>query len=206
MSKIRPAPGNHEYYTPYADPYYKYFGAAAGVIGKGYYSYDIGKWHAIVLNSEILVNEIFTPAERKAQEDWLARDLEEHKVDCTVAYFHHPRFSSGWHGDNDKMAGVWKTMYDGDVDLVLVGHDHHYERFKPLTAAGVVDTVKGIVEILAGTGGENLRGLGRVHPMSVTQITGHSGVLMVTLGAKEWRSAFLDTSGRIWDQAGGKCH
>jgi hypothetical protein len=152
------------------------------------------------------VNDVFTPAERKAQEDWLAKDLEANKVDCTVAYFHHPRYSSGWHGDNPKIAGVWQTMYEGNVDLILVGHDHHYERFEPMTAAGVKDTVKGITSILAGTGGENLRGLGKINPNSAARITGHSGVIMITLGAKEWRSAFLDLEGRVWDQAGGKCH
>jgi hypothetical protein len=206
ITKLHPTPGNHEYYTPSADPYYKYFGAAAGTVGQGYYSYDVGAWHVVVINSEIIVNAAFTDSARKAQMDWVEKDLKAHKKLCTMAYWHHPRFSSGWHGSEPKLGPVWQLLYDNNVDLVLAGHDHDYERFRPMTPGGVVDTTRGITELVAGTGGEALRGFSSKIPNSVTRIEGRAGVLLMTLGKAEYRSAFLEVGGRIWDQSGGKCH
>ncbi len=206
MKNIRPAPGNHEHETNAAAPYYQYFGSRAGSPSKGYYSYDLGAWHVIVLNSEIVVNSAFTPADRLAQEQRLAQDLKAHNQKCTLAYWHHPRFSSGWHGSDPLLAPFWAILHDGGADLVLNGHDHDYERFLPQTPAGIVDSVKGITEIIVGTGGGDLRGYGKIVPNSETRIQEHFGVLKVTLGAAEWRSAFLDVNGRVWDQTGGKCH
>lgn len=207
MKSLHPSPGNHEYYTPAADPYYKYFGPSAGVVGKGYYSYDVGKWHVIVVNSEIVVNPVFGDAARAAQMDWLEKDLKAHKVPCTIAYWHHPRFSSGWHGGDRRLVPIWQLLYENDVDLVLSGHDHDYERFRPMTPAGVSDSAKGITQIVAGTGGEELRGFtSAINVNSAYRIEGRAGVLLLTLGAAEYRSAFLEVGGRIWDQSGGKCH
>lgn len=207
ITKLHPTPGNHEYYTPSADPYYKYFGPAAGTVGQGYYSYDVGAWHVIVVNSEIIVNPGFTDSARKAQMDWVEKDLKAHKKLCTIAYWHHPRFSSGWHGSDPKLGPVWQLLYDNDVDLVLAGHDHDYERFRPMTPGGGVDTARGITELVAGTGGEELRGFtNNILPNSVSRIEGRAGVLLLTLGKAEYRSAFLEIGGRIWDQSGGKCH
>ena len=207
MKNIRPSPGNHEHLTDRAAPYYKYFGDRAGSASKGYYSYDVGEWHAIVLNSELVVNTVFTDEERTAQEEWLAQDLKDHEKPCTLAYWHHPRFSSGWHGDDARIEAFWRILYDGGADLILSGHDHAYERFLPLTPAGVVDTVKGITQIIVGTGGGDLRGFrSPIDPHSASRVEGHFGVLKLTLGGGEWRSAFLDVSGRTWDESGGKCH
>jgi hypothetical protein len=207
VKNLHPSPGNHEYYTPDADPYYKYFGPAAGVVGKGYYSYEVGAWHVVVVNSEIIVNSIFSDAARQAQMDWVKQDLEAHKKRCTIAYWHHPRFSSGWHGSDRKFVPIWQLLYDNDVDLVLSGHDHDYERFSPMTPDGVADTTRGITEIVAGTGGEELRGFrGKPTTNSVYRIEGRAGVLLLTLGAAEYRSAFIEIGGRVWDQSGGKCH
>jgi calcineurin-like phosphoesterase family protein len=207
MKNIRPAPGNHEHLSTGAAPYYQYFGSRVGSSSKGYYSYDVGAWHAIVLNSEIMVNVGFTDAERKAQEDWLAQDLKSHTQLCTVAYWHNPRFSSGWHGTDPRLGMFWQILYDGGADLILNGHDHDYERFLPQTPAGIVDSVRGLTEIIVGTGGGELRGYpGTFAAHSATRIQGHYGVLKLTLGAAEWRSAFLDVNGRVWDQTGGKCH
>jgi len=206
IKNVHPSPGNHEYYTPNADPYYKYFGPAAGVVGKGYYSYDVGTWHVIVVNSEIIVNPIFSDSARRAQMEWVETDLKAHKKPCTIAYWHHPRFSSGWHGSDSKLAPMWQLLYDNDVDLVLGGHDHDYERFGPMTPGGVTDTTKGITEIVAGTGGEELRGFNKPVTNSQYRIEGRAGVLLLTLGAAEYRSAFIEIGGRVWDQSGGKCH
>ena len=206
MKSLHPTPGNHEYYTPNADPYYKYFGPAAGVVGKGYYSYDVAKWHIVVVNSELFVNSIFSDSARKEQLDWVTQDLKEHKALCTIAYWHHPRFSSGWHGNDARFNALWQILYNDGVDLVLNGHDHDYERFAPVNPAGILDSTKGIAEIVAGTGGEDLRGFNAIVPNSVFRIEGRVGVLLLTLGDKEWRSAWVEVGGRVWDQAGGKCH
>jgi acid phosphatase type 7 len=207
MKKIRPSPGNHEHAVFGAAAYYEYFGKSAGEPRKGYYSYDLGEWHVIVLNSEIVVNGVFKEADRKAQLDWLAGDIKSNQKRCTVAYWHHPRFSSGWHGSDPRIAVLWGLLYDGGADLILNGHDHHYERFHPMNAAGLLDSTRGMVEIVAGTGGGELRGLvGPPMANSAAQVQGHFGVLKLTLGAEEWRSAFLATSGRVYDPSGGKCH
>jgi hypothetical protein len=207
MKKIRPAPGNHEHLSNGGAVYYQYFGNRAGSSKKGYYSYDVGAWHAVVLNSEIIVNSAFTDAERKAQEDWLRKELQGAQGLCTMVYWHNPRFSSGWHGSDGALQSVWQILYDGGVDLVLNGHDHDYERFRPQTPLGVADSVKGIAEYVVGTGGGVLRGFrDRPAANSAVRVEGHFGVLILTLGKEEYRSAFLDVSGRIWDVAGGKCH
>jgi hypothetical protein len=207
IKSLHPAPGNHEYQTLNADPYYKYFGTAAGDLGYGYYSYDVGTWHVVVVNSEIVVNSTFNASARQSQMDWVEKDLKAHKKLCTVAYWHNPRFSSGWHGSDRRFIPMWRILYDNNVDLVLNGHDHDYERFRPMTPDGVADTTKGITEIVAGTGGEELRGFsGDINANSVYRIAGRAGVLLLTLGAAEYRSAFIEIGGRVWDQSGGKCH
>jgi hypothetical protein len=161
----------------------------------------------IVLNSEIIVAGGFTDAERKAQEDWLRNELKGTQKLCTLAYWHHPRFSSGWHGSDESLQPLWQILYAGGVDLVLNGHDHEYERFLPQNPVGVLDSAKGVVEYVVGTGGGDLRGFRtNLSPNSAARIQGYWGVLKLTLGKGEFRAAFLDVSGRIWDQSGGKCH
>ncbi|MEQ1691183.1 MAG: metallophosphoesterase [Gemmatimonas sp.] len=207
MKNIKPSPGNHEYYTAGADPYYKYFGKAAGPAGKGYYSYDIGEWHAVVLNTEIVVSSSFDLPARKEQLDWLDADLKASTKECTVAYWHHPRFSSGSHGSDVKLGPIWQTLHRYGVDLVLSGHDHHYERFAPMNAEGVLDTLHGIPSFVIGTGGGELRGMRLpLAQNSLKRVEGHYGVLLLTLGAKEYRSAFISVGGYVWDPSGGKCH
>lgn len=204
MKLIRPSIGNHDYQSRRGEAYYRYFGSRAGPIFKGYYSYELGSWHVVVLNSEIVTQD---QAERKQQEAWLKNDLAAHRNLCTLAYFHRPLFSSGAHGASPSMRGLWEIMSAGGVDLVLNGHEHHYERFLPQTPYGVVDTVKGITEIIAGTGGGPLTGIrSRVAANSAIQIQGHWGVLILTLGGEEYRSSFLEIGGIVWDPSAGKCH
>ncbi|MES1259162.1 MAG: metallophosphoesterase [Gemmatimonadota bacterium] len=206
MKKIHPAPGNHEHQSIGAAPYYEYFGSRAGSSKKGYYSYDVGEWHVIVLNSEIIVGA-FTDADRKAQDDWLTGELKGSQKLCTLAYWHNPRFSSGWHGGDARLLRTWQLLYDGGVDLVLNGHDHDYERFDPQDPLGVLDTAHGIPEYVVGTGGGDLRGFRTVPSAnSAVRVEGYWGVLKLTLGKGEFRSAFIDTEGRVWDPSGGKCH
>lgn len=206
LDKIRPSVGNHEHHVLRAAPYYKYFGESAGDPDKGYYGYDLGEWRALAINSEIIVNSEFSPAERLAQEDWLRAELKNTDKQCIVAYFHHPRFSSGHHGSDSRIAPIWDILAEGKATLILAGHDHHYERFLPSTSAGAIDSVNGVTSFLVGTGGADLRGTRRPLPNSARRIEGHYGVLKLSLGAGEWRSVFLDTSGRIWDPSGGTCN
>jgi alkaline phosphatase len=207
MKWIRPALGNHEYQTMSATPYFTYFGDRAGERGRGYYAYDIGEWRAIVLNSEILPLSTLDPENGPDQGTWLREELKDPQRACTVAYFHRPLWSSGFHGGHADMRAVFQLLHAAGVDLVLAGHEHHYERFAPMTPAGVVDTVAGITQIVIGTGGAALRGLRMpLAANSLAQVQGHHGVLKLTLGAGAWRSAFIDVQGRVWDRSGGTCH
>jgi hypothetical protein len=203
MSVIRPAPGNHDYDTGSGTPYFRFFGEKAGPAGKGYYSYDFAGWHLISLNSEIMVNE----SKAEAQEDWLREDLKNHPALCTLAYFHKPLFTSGARGQNLQVRPLWEILYNARADLILNGHEHNYERFRPQTPAGIYDPVNGIEQIIAGTGGGSLT-IPR-YPFaknSVVRIHGHFGVLKLMLGTGEYRHAFIDIDRRVWDPGGGKCH
>jgi acid phosphatase type 7 len=207
MKWIRPALGNHEYQTPGATAHFDYFGDRAGKRGEGYYAYNIGEWRAIVLNSETLPFSAFGSKSLPPQESWLRAEFKDNPKKCTVAYFHRPLWASGFHGGHADMRRVFEVLHEGGVDLVLAGHEHHYERFAPMTPAGIVDTVGGITQIIIGTGGAELRGLrAPLAANSRSQIQGHHGVLKLTLGAGGWRSAFIDAGGRVWDRSGGTCH
>ena len=205
MKWIRPSVGNHDL-TNGGAAYFTYFGDRAGERDKGYYAYNVGEWRAIVLNSEIAADAGSRTTAWQAQEDWLRADLRENGKRCTIAYFHRPLWSSGTHGGHADMQNIFHILHETGVELVLAGHEHHYERFAPMTSAGVVDTANGLTQIIVGTGGANLRGLRTpLARNSLYQIQGHHGVLKLTLGAGAWRSAFIDARGRLWDRSGGNC-
>lgn len=199
--RTRPAPGNHEYGTAGASGYFDYFGAAAGPAGKGYYSYDIGAWHVISLNSEIASGAGST------QEKWLRADLAAHRTACALAYWHQPRFSSGPHGDNRAYQPLWQALYDGGAEIVLNGHDHDYERFAPQDPGGSSDAKRGIREFVVGTGGATLYPFVRNSPNTETRNNTTWGVLELTLhaGSYDWR--FLPIAGRTFSDSGSaECH
>jgi hypothetical protein len=205
MKVLRPTIGNHDYQSARGAAYYRYFGQRAGPAFKGYYSYDLGEWHVVALNSEMIVKG--TADEIREQYEWLENDLRTSGRRCTVAYFHHPLYSSGAHGPNNAMRSLWEKLADGGVDLILNGHEHHYERFLPMNKAGAVDSVSGMEQIIVGTGGGGLTGIrSRVQANSARQIQGHWGVLLATLGTDEYRTSFLDVDGKVWDPSGRKCH
>ena len=207
MKWVRPALGNHEYVSAGAAPYFSYFGARGGDPKLGYYAYDLGEWRVLVLNSEIPMNGRFSMSDRTAQEEWLRADFKTHPKKCTVAYLHRSLFSSGYHGNQTGMLGLYAVMFEGGVDLVLAGHDHNYERFAPMNPATMIDTVRGLTQIVVGTGGADLRGFQTpLARNSVYTIQGHHGVVKLTLGAGAWRSAFIDARGGVWDRSGGTCH
>jgi alkaline phosphatase len=153
LRRIRPAAGNHEYATGGAQGYFDYFGAAAGPRGRGYYSYELGAWHVVVLNANC---KFVSCAAGSRQERWLRRDLAAHRRRCVLAYWHQPRFSSGPHGNTESVAPFWRALYAARAELVLNGHDHHYERFAPQTPAANGDARRGIREFVVGSGGRSV--------------------------------------------------
>jgi hypothetical protein len=203
-SRTRPAPGNHEYGTPGAAGYFGYFGTLAGVGTQGYYSYNLGAWHVVVLNSNCLRAGGCAAGSR--QERWLRSDLRRSRAKCTLAYWHHPRFSSGPHGDNATVAPLWRALYDARAELVLSGHDHDYERFRPQTADGRLDPNRGIREIVVGTGGKSLYPLFRHTANSWVGNDQTYGVLRLTLAPGRYSFRFLPVlSGTFTDSGSFRC-
>ncbi len=148
-SRMKPVPGNHEYQTPGATGYYGYFGSAAGDPTKGYYAYNLGAWRMYALNSNCFA--IGGCGAGSAEEQWLRADLAANPSTCVGAYWHHPLFSSGGeHGSDPLTQALFQALYDANADLVLVGHDHDYERFAPQTATGVADNARGIRAVRCG--------------------------------------------------------
>jgi len=207
-ARTRPALGNHEYEYPNAGAYFDYFGAAAGDPKKGYYSYDLGTWHIIVLNSNCA--DVWGGcAAGSPQEQWLRKDLAEHPAACTLAYFHHPRFSSGKnHGSEPEMIPFWKALYDANVEVVLAGHEHNYERFAPQDPNGVADPVRGIREFVVGTGGKNHNyPFGPPIANSEARDSDTFGVLKLILHAKGYDWEFIPEAGKTFTDSGsGVCH
>ena len=204
--RIHPAPGNHEYSTPGAKGYFNYFGAAAGALGQGYYSYDLGAWHIVVLNSQCW--EIGGCGETAPQSEWLKADLSAHANLCTLAYWHVPRFSSGAHGDSTLIQAFWDLLYAGGADVVLNGHDHDYERFAPQDPQATADAARGIREFVVGTGGRShypfLLG---PHPNTQVRNDSTYGVLKLTLHASGYDWEFVPVAGQTFTDTGsGSCH
>jgi len=201
-ARTKPAPGNHEYNTAGATGYYGYFGASAGDPAKGYYSYDLGDWHIVVLNSNI------TRTAGSVQEQWLRADLAANTKTCTLAYWHHPRFSSSSvHGNDTSVQPFWQALYDLNADVVLVGHDHSYERFAPQTPTGAADSTRGIREFVVGTGGRSHYAIGTVKANSQVYNGDTWGVLKLTLSAVSYAWQFIPVAGGTFTDSGtGTCH
>jgi len=203
--RTRPAVGNHEYYTPNAVGYYAYFGASAGRPGEGYYSYELGSWHVVALNSECSAVGGCDPA--SPQGAWLEADLAASSADCTLAYWHHARFSSGPHGANSAVQPLWTALYRHGADVILSGHDHLYERFAPLTPSGALDTATGIRQFTVGTGGRSHYAAVSAGAWSEALEAQTFGVLKLTLraGGYDWR--FLPEAGKSYSDSGtASCH
>ncbi len=203
-ARMKPVPGNHEYNTAGAAPYYAYFGEAAGDPSKGYYSYDLGTWHVVALNSNC--TQVSCSA-GSAQEAWLRQDLAAHPTACTLAYWHHPRFSSGGeHGNDPALSPIWKALVDNGVEIALSGHDHDYERFAAQNDSAVA-TPAGVVQFVVGTGGSNLRAFGTIRSNSLSRNSSAHGVLKLTLGAGAYSWSFLPVAGKVFADSGTTtCH
>lgn len=202
--RTRPAIGNHDYGTPGAAGFYDYFGSAAGPRGRGWYSYDLGAWHVVALNSNC---EVVSCAAGGPQERWLRADLAAHPGACTLAYWHHPRFSSGPHGPTPAVAPLWSALAEAGTDVVLSGHDHDYERFAPLDPAGSPDPVGGIRSFVVGTGGRSHYPILRPLPGSQATNDDTFGVLVLTLGRRGYTWHFVAQAGRTFTDTGSDtCH
>jgi len=204
--RTRPAVGNHEFHSTGASYYFQYFGSAAGDPKTGYYSYDLGAWHIVVLNSEC--QQVGGCEAGSSQEKWLRADLAAHPVGCTLAYFHKPRFSSGLnHGNDPEVGAFWQALYDYNAELILNGHDHDYERFAPQGPGGNADPKRGIREFVVGTGGKNHREFG-IHKSNSEVRNNHAfGVLKLTLKTTGYDWKFIPEEGKTFTDSGsGSCH
>jgi hypothetical protein len=205
-NRTRPAPGNHEFHSQGATFYFEYFGKEAGDPKEGFYSYDLGVWHIISLNSECV--EIGGCNEGSREEKWLRADLAAHPVACTLAYFHKPLFSSGGaHGDAPEIRPLYEALYDANADVILSGHDHDYERFAPQDPNGKLDRARGIREFVVGTGGKNHRPFGAPEATSEVRDTTTFGVLKLTLKSTGYDWKFIPEAGKSFTDSGSdNCH
>ncbi len=205
VARTRPAAGNHDYATANAAGYFGYFGAAAGDPAKGYYSYDLGAWHIVVINSNC--TNIGGCQQGSQQETWLRADLAANPAECVLAYWHHPLFSSGLHGANSVMRPIWQALYDYGADLVLNGHDHNYERFAPQTPDGGADAAAGIREFVVGTGGRSSYQVAPSGTNSEARNGDTFGVLSLTLHPSGYDWQFVPQAGKTFTDSGaGSCH
>ncbi len=197
--------GNHDIRTDDGAPLIAYFGDAAARDGVTWFSEDVGAWHLIVLDTNCGHLDGGCGPD-SAQVRWLRDDLAASGARCTLAMWHHPRFSSGTHGNDKDVAPLWDVLYAAGADLVLNGHDHDYERFYPQDPEGRPDADRGITEIVVGTGGAELRGFEKTAPNAVARSSDAHGVIELTLAADGWAFRFVSTDDTFSDQGRGVCH
>jgi len=213
-SITHPVPGNHEYQSSGGtdcDPggtargYFSYFGAAAGDPSRGYYSFQVGAWHLIALNSNCV--NIGGCGTGSPEETWLRADLKAHGSLCTLAYWHHPRFTSGVVGDDSDVSAFWQDLYKAGADVVLNGHAHGYERFAPQAPNQSPDAKRGIREFVVGTGGEDFHPFTTTKPLSQARQDAAFGVLLLTLhpGSYDWQFS-ATPAGSYSDSGTTSCH
>jgi hypothetical protein len=194
-ARTLPAPGNHEYHTPGAAGYFGYFGSAAGPGDRGYYSFDLGSWHLISLNSER------DTGLEGAQVAWLRNDLAATSADCVLAYWHQPRWTSGAYTDGAAVQHLWSVLYEAGADVVLAAHDHNYQRYPRMSSTGAVDNERGIRSFVVGTGGRHRYAL-KPDARREGGSDGTWGLLELTLqpGSYSWR--FLGVAGSTYTDSG----
>lgn len=198
--RTRPTRGNHD-----GPGYFTYFGPVAGNATQAYYAFEVGPWQVISLDSTCGPDGDCGPD--SAQVRWLREQLAADESACTLAYFHHPRFSSGRHGSDERFDAFWDALHEGGADVVVNGHDHHYERFAPLTPDGTVDLETGIRQFVVGTGGANLRAIETIVEGSEVRETDSHGVLQLQLEADGYRWRFVSIAGDAFvDEGADTCH
>jgi chitodextrinase len=207
-SLLHPVPGNHEYRTSGAAGYFDYFngtGNSSGPAGertRGYYSWNLGSWHMVALNSSCHAVGGCGPG--SPQEQWLRADLAAHPASCTLAYWHHPRFTSAVSSHDDgATAALWQALYEARADVVLTGHSHMYERFAPQDPSGAADPASGIRQFVVGTGGEVLHPFGGfASPNSGARQNNTYGVLRLVLRENDYEWRFLPEAGKTYSDSG----
>jgi hypothetical protein len=209
-----PAPGNHEYQTSGGTNcdaagngagYYTYFGSAAGDPSKGYYSFDLGTWHLIALNASCA--KVGGCGAGSPEEIWLKNDLATHTNRCTLAFWHNPRYSSGGVGNDSTFSPFWQDLYNANAELVLVGHDHEYERFAPQNASSGLDTARGIREFVVGTGGKTHTNFATIRANSEVRNNDTFGFLKLTLHPSSYDWQFVPEPGKTFADSGSTaCH
>jgi hypothetical protein len=208
-ARTRPVPGNHEYGEPTASAYFKYWGKQAGPEGKGYYSYDLGSWHIVALNTNCTVKGLGGCATGSPEEEWLRQDLAKHPDACILAYSHQALFSSGLlktHAIHPELREFWQDLYAAHAALFLVGHEHSYERFAPQDPEGHSEPERGIREIVIGTGGRSHDPLGFAIPNSEVRNASTYGVLKLTLTPGHYVWQFIPVEGESFTDSGsGEC-
>lgn len=204
--RTMPSTGNHEYYTADGQPYFNYFGQRAGSPRKGYYSYNRGAWHIVVLNSNC--EKVGGCETNSPQGQWLRDDLANNPTACTLAYWHHPRFASGDAVQTGSVGPFWEILYNRGAELVLSGHAHRYERHLPMRPNGQVDRDNGIQQIIAGTGGKPPLGdTGTTDPNSVVKNDNTPGVLRLSLKPDSYNWKFVPIAGKNFTDSGTRdCH
>ena len=204
-ARTKPSVGNHEYLTAGASGYFDYFGAAAGDRNKGYYSYNLGAWHVVALNS--MCENVGGCGATSPMVSWLKQDLSANAKACTIAYFHHPLFSSGGHGNQTKMRSSWDALYAANADVVVSGHDHDYERFAPQSPSGATDASRGVREFVVGTGGASHSTFGTIKANSQVRNANTYGVVKLTLHPASYDWKFVPVAGQTFTDSGTtSCH
>lgn len=205
-----PTPGNHEYDAGPAGGYFRYWGARAGEPGKGYYSFDLGAWHIVALNTNCNAKSLGGCGKDSPEEAWLREDLAAHPAACILAFGHHALFSSGispHHAIHPELRQFWRDLYEAHADVILAGHEHSYERFAPQDPDGHPDPDHGIREIVAGTGGKDHTLLGLAQPNSEERNDNTFGVLKLTLSPERYTWEFIPEPGKSFrDSGSGLCH
>ncbi len=198
-------PGNHDYTTANASGYFAYFGSKAGDPAQGWYSFNVGAWHILAINSNC--SAVGGCNTGSPQETWVKSDLAASTAKCTLAFWHHPYYSSGRNGDFTQMGAIWQDLYNAGAEIVVSGHDHDYERFAPQDASGTKDTARGITQFVVGTGGSDFTPLVfPLQPNSVTQLENVFGVLKLILHPTSYTWQFIPISGTFKDSGTVACH
>jgi hypothetical protein len=206
LDRLRPAPGNHDWQSGSLQAYLDYFGAAAVNEDRDpWYAYDLGTWRIIVLDSDCDATGGCDADSDQGR--WLADELAGSTTRCTLAIWHHPRFTSGEHGDDADVGPFWDALHAAGADVIVNGHDHDYERFAPLSPAGEEDRDGGLRQFIVGTGGVGLRDFERPHAHSELRLAVTHGVIAFTLkdGGYEWSFVPID-DGAVTDRGSASCH
>ena len=200
IDRTRPSPGNHDYHTSNGKGYYSYFGTRAGPAGEGWYSYELGGWHIVVLNSNC--GAVGGCEEDSAQHDWLVADLDDHPAACVLAYWHHPLWNAGGHRGNSSVEPLWEALSDAGADVVVNGHDHNYQRWARQDSSGLAHS-GGIRQFIVGTGGASP--YAQKHSPENLEVFGTApGVLQLNLDPAGYEWEFIGVAGTAFTDRGSE--